>query len=137
MRHHKNKRGRRHRSHHRSGNGMYRSRNGVFLGICRGFAEYYDIQVFWVRLGMVLLFMLSGFWPMLGIYLVAALFLKPKPVQPINDDDEREFYHSYVNSPRSAAQRLKKKFSDLDRRIRRMEDHVTGKDYEWERKFYS
>jgi phage shock protein C len=42
-----------------------------------------------------------------------------------------------VHSPRSAAQRLKKKFQDLDRRIRRMEDKVTGREYEWEKRFNS
>jgi len=121
----------------RSGKGMYRSRNGVILGVCKGWAEYYDLSVFWVRVVMVFVLLVSGFWPVLGIYLVAALFMKPEPIQPLENENEREFYHSYVHSPSSAAQRLKKKFQDLDRRIRRMEDTVTGRDYEWERKFNS
>jgi len=117
--------------------GMYRSRDGVILGVCRGFAEYFDLSVFWVRLSAVVVFLLSGFWPVFGIYIVAALLMKPEPVQTIDSEDEREFYHSYVHSPRNAAQRLKKKFQDLERRIRRMEDTVTGREYEWERKFHS
>ena len=117
--------------------GIYRSRNGVFLGVCRGVAEHFDFSVFWVRMGIVLVFMLSGFWPVIGIYLVAAFFMKPEPVRPIESEEEHEFYDSYVHSPRSAAQRLKSKFEKLDRRIRRMEDKVTGKEYEWERKFNS
>ena len=117
--------------------GIYRSRNGMVLGVCRGVAEYFDLSTFWVRTGAVITLLLSGFWPMVGIYLVAALLMKPEPVRPLENDDEREFYHSYVHSPNSAAQRLKKKFQDLDRRIRRMEDTVTGREYEWERKFNS
>ena len=117
--------------------GMYRSRDGVILGVCRGFAEYFDLSVFWVRIGAVVVFLLSGFWPVFGIYLVAALLMKPEPVHTIDSEDEREFYDSYVHSPRNAAQRLKKKFQDLERRIRRMEDTVTGREYEWERKFHS
>jgi len=116
---------------------MYRARDGVILGVCKGMANYFDLSVFWVRIGMIIIFLLSGFWPVIGIYLVAALLMKPAPVHAAKNEDEREFYDSYSNSPRSAAQRLKKKFQDLERRIRRMEDTVTGREYEWERKFNS
>lgn len=117
--------------------GLYRSRHGVLLGVCRGIADYFDIKVFWVRTIMVIIFLLSGFWPVIGIYLVAALLMKPEPPQSFTNEDERTFYDSYAHSPQSAAQRLKKKFNDLDRRIRRMEDSVTGREFEWERKFNS
>lgn len=117
--------------------GIYRARNGVFLGVCKGIAEYFDLSVFWVRLVLVIVFIFSGFWPVIGIYLVAAFFMKPKPVKPIESEEEREFYDSYVHSPKTAAQRLRKKFDDLERRIRGMEDKVTGREYEWERRFRS
>ncbi len=117
--------------------GIYRSRNGVFLGVCKGLAEYFDFSVFWVRMAMVVIFIFSGFWPVIGVYLVAAFFMKPKPIKPIESEEEREFYDSYVHSPKTAAQRLKKKFEELDRRIRNMEDKVTGREYEWERRFRS
>lgn len=88
--------------------GLYRSRNGVILGVCRGVADYFDIKVFWVRAIMVIIFLLSGFWPVIGIYLVAALLMKPEAAQSFANDDERDFYDSYAHSPQSAAQRLKK-----------------------------
>lgn len=118
-------------------NGLYRSRDGIFLGVCQGVADTYDLSVFWVRLALVIVFLLSGFWPVIGIYIVAAILMKPRPVRPIENDDEQEFYDSYVHSPRSAAQRLRRKYENLERRIRRMEDKVTGRDFEWERKFNS
>lgn len=117
--------------------GIYRARDGVFLGVCKGIAEYFDLSLFWIRMGMVVFFIFSGFWPVIGVYLVAAFFMKPKPVKPIRSEEEREFYDSYVHSPKSAAHRLKKKFRDLDRRIRRMEDEVTAREYDWERRFNS
>ncbi len=117
--------------------GIYRARDGVFLGVCKGIADYFDFSIFWVRMVMVIVFVFSGFWPVIGVYLVAAFFMRPKPVKPIESEEERAFYDSYVNSPKSAAQRLKKKFEELDRRIRRMEDEVTGRDHEWERRFNS
>jgi phage shock protein C len=117
--------------------GIYRSRNGVFLGVCKGIAEYFDFSVFWVRMLLVIVFIFSGFWPVIGVYLVAAFFMKPKPVKPIESEEEREFYDSYVHSPKTAAQRLRKKYEELERRIRGMEDKVTGREYEWERRFRS
>ncbi len=30
-------------------NGLYRSRNGVLLGVCKGLAGYFDFSVYWVR----------------------------------------------------------------------------------------
>ena len=117
--------------------GIYRARDGVFLGVCKGIADYFDFSVFWVRIALVVVFIFSGFWPVIGIYLVAAFFMRPKPVKPIESEEEKQFYDSYVHSPRSGAHRLKKKFEELDRRIRRMEDEVTTREYEWERKFNS
>ena len=117
--------------------GIYRSREGIILGVCKGIAKHFDFSTFWIRTGFIILFLLSGFWPVIGIYFVAALLMKPEPVRPINSEDEQEFYDSYVNSPSSAAQRLKRQFEKLDRRIRRMEDKVTGREFEWERKFNS
>ncbi|MDR3090397.1 MAG: envelope stress response membrane protein PspC [Desulfobulbaceae bacterium] len=115
--------------------GMYRARGGVLLGVCQGIATYFDMSVFWVRMIWVIAFILTGLWPVAGVYVVCALLLKPEPVRPLASDDDKEFYDSYAASPRNAAGRLKRKFDHLDRRIRRMEDQVTGRDFEWERKF--
>lgn len=117
--------------------GIYRARDGVFLGVCKGISEYFDFSLFWIRMGMVVFFIFSGFWPVIGVYLVAAFFMKPKPIKPIHSEEEREFYDSYVHSPKGATHRLKKKFRDFDRRIRRMEDEVTAREYDWERRFNS
>ncbi|WP_136795675.1 MULTISPECIES: envelope stress response membrane protein PspC [Desulfosediminicola] len=121
----------------RNKRGIYRSRNGVLVGVCRGLAESFDLSVFWVRIAMVIVFLLSGFWPVIGIYIVAALLMKPEPVRPIENEEEQEFYDSYTYSPQNAAQRIRRKYENLERRIRRMEDKVTGRDYEWEQKFNS
>ena len=117
--------------------GIYRARDGVFLGVCKGLADYFDFSQFWVRLAVVVIFIFSGFWPVIGIYLVAAFFMKPRPIRPIKSDDEQEFYDNYVHSPKRAALRLKKKFKDLEMRLRRMEDRVTNREYDWERRFRS
>lgn len=112
--------------------GMYRSRDGVILGVCRGIAEYFDFSIFWVRGITILLFLFSGFWPFAALYFVAALLMKPEPVIPIHSNDEQEFYNSYVHSRKGAADRLKRRYRNLERRIQRLEDTVTTREFDWE-----
>ena len=117
--------------------GLYRSRNGIILGVCRGIADYFDFSVFWARVITLVLLFFTGFWPVMILYFVAALLMKPEPVIPIETDEEQEFYDSYVHSHRGATDRLKRRYENLERRIRRMEDHVTGREFEWENKLNS
>ena len=115
--------------------GLYRSRNGVIFGVCRGVAEYFDFSVFWVRIITVVLLFITGLWPLVGIYIVAALLMKPEPVIPIETEAEKEFYDSYTHSRYGAAQRLKRRYQNLERRIRRMEHVVTTPEFNWEKRF--
>ena len=119
------------------GGGLYRSRNGIILGVCKGIADYFDFSVFWARVVTLVLLFFTGFWPVMILYFVAALLMKPEPVIPIETDEEQEFYDSYVHSHRGATDRLKRRYENLERRIRRMEDHVTGREFEWENKLNS
>jgi phage shock protein C len=112
--------------------GLYRSRNGVILGVCRGIAEHFDFSVFWARAIALILLFFSGFWPIMGLYFIAALLMKPEPVLPIDTDEEQEFYDSYIHSRKGATDRVKRRFDNLDRRIRRMEHTVTAREFEWE-----
>jgi phage shock protein C len=114
--------------------GLYRSRKGILLGVCRGFAEYFDFSVFWMRVIVVVVFFFSGFWPVLVVYFVAALLMKPEPVIPIHGNDQEEFYDSYLHSRRWAVDRLKRRYDSLDRRLQRMEDVVTTKEFDWNRR---
>jgi len=117
--------------------GPYRSRRGVIFGVCRGLADYFDFSVFWIRFFLVFIFFLSGIWPVVGLYIIASLLMKPEPVRPIETEEEQEFYDSYVNSRKRATQRLKRRYGSLERRIQRMEDTVTGREYEWDQKLNS
>jgi phage shock protein C len=114
--------------------GLYRSRNGVVFGVCRGLAEYFDVSVTGVRLAAILLVLLTGFWGGVIAYIVAALLLKPAPIIPFESDSDAEFYNTYAASRTMALQRLKRTFDNLDRRIQRMETIVTARDYDWERR---
>lgn len=113
-------------------NGIYRSRNGAILGVCKGLAEHFDFSIFWTRVIALILLFVAGFLPAIGLYLLAALLMKPEPVIPIHDAAEKEFYDSYANSRHGAVQRLKRRYENLQRRIQRMEHIVTSTEYDWE-----
>jgi phage shock protein C len=115
--------------------GVYRSRNGAIFGVCRGLAEYFDFSVFWVRFIAVALLLLTGLWPAMVLYILAALVMKKEPAIPVSSVDEQMFYDDLTQSRHAAARRLKQRYEGLDNRIRRMEDVVTSREYDWERRF--
>ncbi len=114
---------------------LYRACDGKIMGVCKGLGEYFEVEPKWIRLFVILGALATGLWPALGLYILAGLLMKPKPVVPVEDVYEDEFYSSYVASRKSALARLKDQFDRLDRRIRRMEDSVTSRDFDWERRF--
>ena len=115
--------------------GLYRSRQGVVFGVCRGLAEYFDFSVFWTRAIALILLFVTGLWPVAGLYILGALLMKPEPVIPIENEAEQEFYNSYTHSRQGAAQRLRRRYESLERRIRRMEHIVTTPEYNWEKRY--
>ena len=117
--------------------GLYRSRRGLILGVCKGIAEYFDFSVFWTRAITFMIFLFSGLWPAIVLYFVAALVMKPEPVIPIQDEGQQEFYDSYVHSRRSAADRIKRRYHNLERRLQRMEDLVTTREFDWDSRLNS
>lgn len=114
--------------------GLYRSRDGAIFGVCKGVANYMDVSVFWMRALLVFIFFISGIWPVVLLYILAALLMKPEPVLPLKTEEDYEFYNSYVSSRSAALHRLKRTYDNLERRIRRMEDIVTNREYDWERR---
>lgn len=118
----------------RAHSGIYRSRNGIILGVFKGLGSHFDLSVGWLRLIGVIIFILSGFWPIVVLYLLAALIMKPEPVIPLETIDETEFYDSYTHSRKGAVNRMKRQYDTLNRRIQRMEDIVTDREFDWEQR---
>lgn len=119
----------------RGDGGPYRSRSGMILGVCKGIAKHYDFSLFWMRFLTVAAALISGFWPILFLYLLAALLMKREPVLPLENESEQEFYTSYTASRAGAIGRLKRTYETLERRLRRLEDSVTAREYDWQRRF--
>ncbi|MCB2226829.1 MAG: envelope stress response membrane protein PspC [Desulfarculaceae bacterium] len=114
--------------------GLYRSRHGALLGVCRGLSEYFDFSVTWVRIITVVAFIFTGLWPVGVLYLILALVMKPAPALPPQYEDETEEHHSYADSKKAALGRMKQTYDNLERRMRHLEDVVTSRDFDWDRK---
>jgi phage shock protein C len=116
---------------------LYRSRKGIILGVCRGVADYFDFSAFWIRAILIVVFILTGFWPIIGIYILAALLMKSEPDAPGHKGPGRR---SNAGRRRmtgyQTAERLKRRWRHLEKRIRRMEDKVTSREYDWNNRFY-
>lgn len=117
--------------------GLYRARDGKFMGVCQGVADYFHMPVFWIRALVIVATFATGFLPALGIYILLGLVLKPRPVVEVHSDSERAFYDDCLRSRSDAFRHLKERAQAVDSRLRRMEDVVTRKGYDWERRFRS
>ncbi len=57
---------------------LCRSKNGILLGVCQGFANWLEIPAWPLRVAAIIAFVASGFYPVGLIYLAAALFMEPE-----------------------------------------------------------
>lgn len=60
--------------------GLYRSRNGMIFGVCRGLADYFDLDAFWLRVAAVVGFIVTGFFPLGVVYILAAMIMRKEPL---------------------------------------------------------
>ncbi|HSV92652.1 MAG TPA: envelope stress response membrane protein PspC, partial [Desulfobacterales bacterium] len=96
--------------------------------------RYLDVPVFWTRVVVIVAFFLSSMWPVVLLYILAALLMKPEPVLPAASEEERAFCDRYADARHETAQRLRRRYDSLDERIRRMEDVVTSREFDWDRR---
>ncbi len=58
---------------------LYRSRNGLLLGVCQGIAQWAALPVWLIRGAAILLALGSSFFPVGFAYLLGALLMEPEP----------------------------------------------------------
>jgi len=64
---------------------LYRSRSDrKIAGVCGGMAEYFVVDSTVIRLISVLIFVFTGFFPFLFVYLLAWLIIPEKPTSFID-----------------------------------------------------
>ncbi len=128
-------RGRRDDSARTSGNRLYRNReNSMIFGVCAGLADYFGFDVKITRVCVAIAGFL--FFPtVVVIYLILGLLLDPAPQEPADRirEEDHELRRRVRAEPHTTLRSVRHRFRELDRRLQRLEKHVTSKRYDLER----
>ena len=105
-------------------------RNGKIMGVCAGIADYTGIDVTIVRIGMVLINFMTGFFGGFGLlaYLVVGWSANDKPREfDYEDREDRKFWQKVRARPGNSVRDVRARFRDIDRRLADVELHVTSR----------
>ncbi|MFY8273251.1 envelope stress response membrane protein PspC [Pseudoalteromonas sp. SSDWG2] len=114
---------------------LYRDpKRGKVAGVCAGLSDYFNIELWLVRIIYVTAVLLAGGPLFIVAYIAAWFILDVKPVDERTKDAEKAAHVGEVKAkvwqkgepPRKALKELKDFMGDLDERIQRMETHVTS-----------
>lgn len=100
-------------------------RNGKFMGVCAGIADYTGFDVSLVRVAFLAAVFMSG-GSVLPFYVIAAMVSPNKPhVLETRDSEQKQFWQGVRASPARAARDIRSRFRDMDRRLADIESYVT------------
>ena len=100
-------------------------RNGKWMGVCAGIANYAGFDVTLVRLAMVAAVILSS-GSILLVYFAAGMISPDRPRElETTDVEEKEFWRSVRRSPTRTARDIRLRLKDIDRRLGDVESYVT------------
>ncbi len=100
--------------------------NAKWSGVCAGIADYTGMDVTLIRIGVVLLTVLSGPWT-LPAYWITAWMAPRKPIELYEQDpDQQKFWQDVRRSPHRTARDVRSRFRELDRRLADVETYVTS-----------
>jgi phage shock protein C len=116
---------------------LYRSRQGMIFGVCRGLADYSELSVFWIRVILVGLTLLSWILPFVILYMVAAFLMKPEPNLDEKAQKEWREYTSYACDQSAALARLKRELDDLEHQTLRLDRLTHARQFDWEQRLKS
>ncbi len=112
-----------------SGRKLYRSRDGVLLGVCKGIAEWRDFPVDLVRLAFILLTFVGGFT--IWIYFILAFVLPVEPEGYYRDNRYERRKRGYQEKKED----IKTDFENLKAKVNKMEDEELDKERDWDNRF--
>ena len=100
--------------------------NKKWLGVCAGIADYTGLDVTLIRIGLVVLTLLSSGNAILA-YLIAAWLAPSKPRELAEQSPEdAKFWQSVRQSPTRTVRDVRGRFRDIDRRLADVEAYVTS-----------
>ncbi len=130
-----------HRTMARS-NRVYRSRKDkVLSGVCGGLAKHFEISSAWLRAGFIVGFLIQP--PIILILYVVAIFIMPLDMSEdigsatshARKKAQSKAYSKQFRTHEEVARALDDQFDQIEAKIRKLEDHVTSRDYVLNREF--
>lgn len=114
---------------------LYRDpEHGILAGVCAGIADYLGVERIVIRLAFVLA--LVFFIAPAGLaYILLAIALPKRPPALYRSDEEAAFWRGVATAPDDTLAALRRRFGDLEGRIRAMERQVTSGELDLRRKF--
>ncbi|MBZ6380077.1 hypothetical protein B5C34_00255 [Pacificimonas flava] len=110
-----------------SSNRFYRNkRDGKFMGVCSGLADFTGIEAVWWRIAVVVGTVMGiGIIPI--AYLIAGFVADKRPEYlPQPQPEERKFQMKARRSPQGTIRDVHARFRALDRRLSNIERHHTS-----------
>ena len=103
---------------------LYRDKqNGKLMGVCAGIADYTGVNVFWIRLALIIAICTPASGIVLPAYFLSGLFLARKPEHLYVDQDEQKYWQRVRQSPKRTAREIRARFRDIDRRLAEVETY--------------
>ena len=100
-------------------------RNGKFMGVCAGIADYTGFDVSLVRIAFLAALFMSG-GSILPFYFIMGWVSPDKPISLERvDREEQQFWQGVRASPTRAARDIRSRLKDIDRRLADIESYVT------------
>jgi phage shock protein C len=108
--------------------------HGVLAGVCAGIAAYLGVERIAVRLAFVLALIL--FFPPAALgYVVLAFLLPRRPPALFASSEDEAFWRGVAVAPDDTLAGLRRRFADLETRLRGMEQSVSAPEFDLRRKF--
>jgi phage shock protein C len=118
-------------THHR----LYRDPgHAIIAGVCAGIADYLGVERIVIRLGFVLA-LVFFIVPAALAYIVLALALPKRPPSLYRSEEEAAFWRGVATAPDDTLAGLRRRFGDMETRLREMERQVASGDLDLRRKF--
>lgn len=100
--------------------------NAKWSGVCAGIADYTGVDVTLVRIGMVILTLLTGPWTF-PAYWITAWMAPRKPIELYeHNPEDTKFWQGVRANPKRTTRDVRSRFRELDRRLADVETYVTS-----------
>ncbi len=114
--------------------------NGKIGGVCAGLADYFNIEVWLVRILAVVAFVMGGGFITTIVYIAAMFTLDKKPFIDVDDPrSDSERHGRSRSSPTSSLEytmkQIENQMLEMEHQVATMEAYVTSSEFELNRKF--